>query len=64
MKLRVDRERCQGHARCQAIAPEVFEVDDVDQKSRVKLDALPPELDERAWRAIRTCPEGAIHAEK
>ena len=64
MKVRVDRERCQGHARCQAIAPELFEVDDVEQKSRVKLDAVSPELAERAWRAVRTCPEGAIHGEK
>ena len=64
MKVRVDRERCQGHARCEAIAPEVFQVDDAEQKSRVKLEGLPPELEERAWRAIRTCPEGAIHAAK
>jgi ferredoxin len=64
MKIRVDRERCQGHARCQAIAPEIFEVDDVEQKSRVKLDGVPLALEERAWRAVRTCPEGAIHATK
>ena len=62
MNVRVDRERCQGHARCQTIAPELFEVDGVEQKSRVKLDRVPAELEERVWRAVRTCPEGAIHA--
>ena len=62
MKVTVDRERCHGHARCQATLPEVFEVDDVEQKSRVKLEPLPPDLEERVWRAVRGCPEGAIHA--
>lgn len=62
MKLVVDRDRCQGHARCQAIAPELFEVDDVEQKSRVKADPVPPPLEEAARRAVRNCPEGAIHA--
>ena len=62
MKLVVDRDRCQGHARCQALEPELFEVDDVEQKSRVKVDPVPPVLEESARRAVRNCPEGAIHA--
>ena len=62
MKLVVDRDRCQGHARCQAIAPDVFEVDDVEQKSRVKVEPVPTALEEPARRAVRNCPEGAIHA--
>ena len=62
MKVTVDAGRCQGHARCQAIAPEIFHVDDVEQKSHVKLESIPAELEERARRAVRTCPEGAIHA--
>jgi len=62
MKITVDHERCQGHARCQAIAPELFEVDDVEQKSHVKVDPVPPALEESARRAVRNCPEGAIHA--
>jgi ferredoxin len=61
MRVVVDRDRCQGHARCQALAPELFEVDDVEQKSRVKVDALAPEQEEAARRAVRNCPEGAIH---
>ena len=62
MKIEIDHKRCQGHARCQAIAPELFAVDDVEQKSHVKLESVPPALEEQARRAIRTCPEGAIHA--
>ena len=62
MRVVVDRDRCQGHARCQALAPELFEVDDVEQKSRVKVEDVPPELEEKGRRAVRNCPEGAIHA--
>ena len=61
MKLVVDRDRCQGHARCQALAPDLFEVDDAEQKSRVRVDEVPAPLEAAAWSAIRTCPEGAIH---
>ena len=28
LRVRVDRERCQGHARCFALAPELFELDE------------------------------------
>jgi ferredoxin len=27
LRVRIDRERCQGHARCFALAPELFELD-------------------------------------
>ena len=29
LKVGVDRARCQGHARCNALAPELFELDDL-----------------------------------
>lgn len=60
MKVIVDPNKCQGHARCHAICPEVFEVDAVDQKSRVKLETVPPELEARSLRAVHECPEGAV----
>ena len=28
MRVRVDPDRCQGHSRCYAIAPDLFEIDD------------------------------------
>ena len=43
MKIRVDPEKCQGHARCYGLAPEIFDVDDYGQAS-VILDDVPPEL--------------------
>ena len=28
MRIRIDPERCQGHSRCYAIAPDLFDADD------------------------------------
>ena len=37
VRVRVDSERCQGHNRCCAIAPELFEADELGN-ARVKGD--------------------------
>jgi ferredoxin len=60
MKVTVDPNKCQGHARCRAICPELFELDEVDQKSHVKLPSVPPELEGPSMRAVKECPESAI----
>jgi ferredoxin len=59
MKIRVDPDKCQGHARCYSLAPELFEVDDYGQ-STVIVDEVPAELEEKARLAIANCPEYAI----
>lgn len=59
VKLRVDPDKCQGHARCYALAPEIFDVDDYGQSS-VIVDEVPPELEEKARLAVANCPEYAI----
>lgn len=64
MKVIVNTDKCQGHARCHAICPELFELDAIDQKSRVKLAIVPPELEARSARAVDECPEGAISMER
>jgi len=60
MKVTVETAKCQGHARCRAICPELFELDEIEQKSHVKLPAVPPELEGRARRAVNECPEDAL----
>jgi len=60
MRVTVDMTRCQGHARCRAICPELFELDEIDQKSHVKLPTVPLELEGRAKRAVNECPESAL----
>jgi len=60
MKITVDAAKCQGHARCYALAPELFDVDDYGQ-STVRIDGdVPAELEERARLAAANCPEFAI----
>lgn len=63
MRVSVDRERCQGHNRCKALAPEVFDVDELGY-SFVIADPVPPGLEERALLAVRNCPERAISADE
>ncbi len=59
MRVRVDGEKCQGHNRCRALAPEVFDVDELGY-SFVIVEPVPPELEERTMLAVRNCPERAI----
>ena len=59
MKIRIDPDKCQGHARCFSLAPDLFAVDDYGQAS-VIVDEVPAELEERANLAIANCPEFAI----
>ncbi|MFD0901940.1 ferredoxin [Actinomadura sediminis] len=60
MKVRVDSERCQGHTLCAMIAPEVFELRDVDGHSRVVREDVPPDREAQVVEAVNSCPERAI----
>ena len=60
MKIAVDAGKCQGHARCYALSPELFSVDDYGQASVNGDGTVPPELEDKAELAIANCPEFAI----
>ncbi len=59
MKIFVDPDKCQGHSRCYAIAPELFTVDDYGMATAIEGE-VPDELVESARLAIANCPEFAI----
>ena len=59
MKVQVNADMCEGHAKCEKAAPEVFKVGD-DDLSVVLVDDVAPELVEKVERAIRMCPRQAI----
>ncbi|OBA60738.1 ferredoxin [Mycobacterium sp. 1100029.7] len=63
MKLRVDRDMCQGHSRCYATYPDLFDIDD-EGTAFVVVENLRPEWADRAHNAIANCPERAIHIVK
>ena len=58
MKVTVNQDACEGHAKCQGAAPEVFEVR--DDLSTVILDPVPESLRPQVERAVRLCPRQAI----
>jgi ferredoxin len=59
VKVTVDTELCAGHAQCAALAPDVYELDDLGYS--LPLDAvIDPALAEQARKGAQACPEGAI----
>ena len=59
MRIEVDLEKCQSHGRCYALAPALFEPDDLGY-AVVRLAEVPPELLHGATLAADNCPEQAI----
>jgi len=64
MKVKVDRERCQGHARCAALAPELFALDAFGNAQEIGDGTVPEALIEKAYLAKANCPELAIEVEE
>ncbi len=60
MKVHVDEERCEGHGRCYALAPTVFEPDEVGDGMAVGDGTVAPGDEDRARLAAANCPEQAI----
>lgn len=59
MKIEVNASLCSGHARCNAAAPEIYEVDDSGFSAITTLEVA-PEQEEAAVRGAQACPERAI----
>ena len=60
MRVHVDPDKCQGHNSCYAIAPELFDVDELGQAHELNGGEVPPALEEKARMAVANCPEYAI----
>jgi len=59
MKVAVDADRCEGHARCWQICPEVFLLDEEGHAFTSNAD-VPAELEAKVREAEGNCPERAI----
>lgn len=64
MRVTVDSEKCQGHNRCFALAPELFDVDDYGTAVVIGDGSVPADLQEKARLAVANCPEFAIEIEE
>ena len=62
MRIRVDPDKCTGHARCYGLAPELFDVDDYGLASVRGDGSVPAALEDKARLAIANCPEYAVEA--
>ncbi len=60
MRVIVDPGCCEGHGRCYALAPELFEADDCGHASERGDGQVPPELEDAARNAAENCPEEAV----
>jgi ferredoxin len=64
VKVRVDPERCQGHTLCAMIAPQMFQLSDIDGTSSAVSEVVPPDQEDLAREAAQSCPEQAILVEE
>jgi len=60
LRVRVDPDKCQGHNRCKAIAPELFELDEYGNARAAGDGTVPADLEEKAFLARSNCPEFAV----
>ena len=60
MKVQVNQELCQGHNRCCALAPELFDADDMGLAFVLNDGEVPPDKEEKARLCVDSCPEFAI----
>lgn len=63
-RVSVDASRCQGHARCFAFAPDVFDFDDEGYSFVPEENSEHEELSESLRLAVANCPERAIYVEE
>ena len=64
MKVSVDSERCQGHTLCAMIAPDSFELSDIDGTSSTVIEVVPSDQQDAVREAAHSCPEQAISIEE
>jgi ferredoxin len=60
MRVRVIEENCQGHNRCKAIAPDLFDLDDFGNATAAGDGVVPAGMEDLARLAVENCPEFAI----
>ncbi|MEZ5140087.1 MAG: ferredoxin [Acidimicrobiales bacterium] len=63
MRIAYDREKCQGHGRCYALAPELFDADDEGYAVVLVSGELSDEQLASAQLAADNCPEYALTIE-
>lgn len=58
-RIKVDFDLCESNAMCEALAPDVFELDD-DDFLQLNTDEVTDENRQRVEQAVAACPRAAI----
>jgi ferredoxin len=64
MKVFVDSARCQGHTLCAMIAPDSFQLSDIDGTASPVDEVVPADRQAAVREAVQSCPEQAISIEE
>jgi ferredoxin len=59
MKIRINKAACVGNARCAAVSPELFRLNDEGYIAIEEIN-VPPGMEDLARRGARACPERII----
>jgi ferredoxin len=59
MRIKVDFDLCESNALCEAMAPEVFELDD-DEQLIIKVPNPGDDLLPKVQKAVDRCPKNAL----
>lgn len=61
MKIAVDADRCMGHGRCYAVAPDLLTYDEEGFVTiRGQAIDVPTDQEDAAREAVEACPEQAV----
>ena len=59
MKVKADYDLCEANAMCEALAPDVFEIDE-DDNLQILDDEVTDENRQRVEQAVAACPKAAL----
>ncbi|TDH48348.1 ferredoxin [Mycobacterium eburneum] len=63
MRIHLERDKCSGHARCYAVNPDLFPIDDSGYSTVTDHDVAPD--DQASVReGVAACPETALRLEE
>ena len=60
VRVRVDPDKCQGHSRCKALAPALFDLDEYGNAKEVGDGVVSEDQLQAAYLARANCPEMAV----
>jgi ferredoxin len=64
MKVKIDYDLCMGDQNCHKVVPEVFDFDQDQLQSKVRVDIVPAQLEDKVRKAAKECAPGAIIVEE